>query len=310
MFSILAPCPPGSGGPSRREWLRVGGLGAFGLSLPTWLGAGTSAAPAATKPRACIFVFLLGGPPQHETWDPKPDAPPEVRGDLGTIQSATPGLRVGESMPLTAKLTGKVAVLRAVQTNDPAHSSSGYYMTTGVPHTPAGVENGKPGAPNDWPSLGAMVRKVWPRATPLPAAVTLPEESANDGNLTWPGQDGGFLGRAADPWLINCDPASPSFAVPGLGLPAEVSSSRLAGRRGLLGESTAGSPGSAKPPAGRLTTLGSGRRSTSSRPRPPGGPSTSPPKTRGSAPGTGIPGSARASCSPAGWSKPGCRSSG
>ena len=70
------------------------------------------------------------------------------------------------------------------------------------------VENAKPGAPNDWPSLGAMVRKVWPRPTPLPAAITLPEQSANDGNLTWPGQDAGFLGRAADPWLIDGDPSN------------------------------------------------------------------------------------------------------
>lgn len=79
-----------------------------------------------------------------------------------------------------------------------------------------GVENAKPGAPNDWPSLGALVRKVWPRPTPPPAAVTLPEQSANDGNLTWPGQDAGFLGRAADPWLIDSDPNAPAFCVAGL----------------------------------------------------------------------------------------------
>ena len=221
---------------SRRDWLRLGGLGAFGLTLPDWLGTKAAAAGRPNRPpRACIFLFFLGGPPQHETWDPKPDAPVEVRGDLRPIPSATPGLWVGELMPRTARLTNKIAVLRAVQTGDPAHSSSGYYMTTGVPHAPPGVENAKPGAPNDWPSLGAMVRKVWPRPTLLPAAVTLPEESANDGNLTWPGQDGGFLGRSADPWLVACDPAATGFAVPGLGLPADVPAQRLADRRGLLG---------------------------------------------------------------------------
>jgi hypothetical protein len=92
----------------------------------------------------------------------------------------------------------------------------GQPLTTGVPHAPIAVENAKPGAPNDWPSLGALVRKVWPRPTPLPAAVTLPEQSANDGNLTWLGQDAGFLGRAADPWLIDGEPNALAFR---LGVP-------------------------------------------------------------------------------------------
>jgi hypothetical protein len=96
----------------------------------------------------------------------------------------------------------------------------GQPLTTGVPHVPIAVENAKPGAPNDWPSLGALVRKVWPRPTPLPAAVALPEQSANDGNLTWPGQDAGFLGRAADPWLIDGDPNAPAFHIAGLTPPA------------------------------------------------------------------------------------------
>jgi hypothetical protein len=106
-------------------------------------------------------------------------------------------------------------------------------MTTGVPHAPIAVENAKPGAPNDWPSLGALVRKVWPRPTPLPAAVTLPEQSANDGNLTWPGQDGGFLGRAADPWLIDGDPNAPAFRIAGLTPPPDLPPARLAQRQSL-----------------------------------------------------------------------------
>src|SRR5262249_5976526 len=113
-------------------------------------------------------------------------------------------------------------------------SSSGYYMTTGYPHQPVGVENGKPGAPNDWPCLGALVQRVLPGRGGLPAAVTLPEQSANDGNLTWPGQDAGFLGRAAGPWLLNCDPSSADFRVEGLSLPADVTASRFAGRRSLV----------------------------------------------------------------------------
>jgi hypothetical protein len=136
-------------------------------------------------------------------------------------------------MPRTATLLNRIAVLRAVQTNDNAHSSSGYYLTTGRPHQPRGVENAKPGAPNDWPCLGAQVRRLWRGACPLPAAVTLPEQMANDGNLTWPGQDAGFLGRSADPWLLSGDPSSPTFQVEGLGLPADVPPPRFAARRSL-----------------------------------------------------------------------------
>jgi len=102
-------------GLDRREWLRLGAAG--GLTLPALL----SARGSETKGRACIQLFLLGGPPQQETWDPKPDSPPEARGDLRPIRSATPGLFVGELMPETAKRTGKIAVLRAVVTGDSAH---------------------------------------------------------------------------------------------------------------------------------------------------------------------------------------------
>jgi hypothetical protein len=217
-------------GLDRREWLRLGAAG--GLTLPALLDARRARA-SESKGRACIQLFLLGAPPQQETWDPKPDSPPEARGDLRPIQSAVPGLFVGETMPETAKRAGKIAVLRAVSTMDNAHSSSGYYMTTGVPHAPMQVENAKPGAPNDWPSLGAMVRKVWPRPTPLPAAITLPEQSANDGNLTWPGQDAGFLGRAADPWLIHGDPSAPNYQIAGLTPPADLPPVRLTQRHAL-----------------------------------------------------------------------------
>jgi hypothetical protein len=224
-------------GLSRRDWLRIGGLGMFGLTLPGLLRAqqvATRPGYRAGRAKSCIVLFFLGGPPQHETWDPKPQAPAEIRGDLRPISSAVPSLQVGELMPRTARVTDKICVLRAVATDDNAHSSSGYYMTTGQPHQPPGSENAKPGAPNDWPCLGALVRRALPDNGPLPNAVTLPEQSANDGNLTWPGQDAGFLGRAADPWLLHCDPSAADFQVAGLSLPEAVGPARLATRRSLL----------------------------------------------------------------------------
>jgi hypothetical protein len=227
---------------SRREWLRAGGLGAFGLSL-----AGLAESRQATamervvskdasfgKAKNCIVLFLLGGPPQHETWDPKPNAPAEIRGDFGVIPTATPGLQVGELMPQTAKLTEKIAVLRAMATDDNAHSSSGYWMLTGYPHTPKNQENAPAGAPNDWPSMASVVRHLKGDGTSLPGSVRLPEEIWNTGHIVWPGQDAGWLGDEADPWLLTCDPDSPDFKVPDIALPVDVTPERLLERRDLL----------------------------------------------------------------------------
>jgi hypothetical protein len=229
-------------GLTRRECLRVGGLGLFGLSMPALVQARQNPATAPPNPersrgkaKSCIVLFLLGGPPQHETWDPKPDAPAEIRGDLNPIATSLPGLRVGELLPRTARLAHKLCILRGVTTGDHAHSSSGYAMVTGISHAPRGVENAKPGAPNDWPCLGAVVKHLRGGGQ-LPAAVTLPERLANDGNLTWPGQDAGWLGRAADPWLLACDPSAVDFHIPELALPRDVSGLRLDLRRSLLAQ--------------------------------------------------------------------------
>ncbi len=225
-------------GLTRREWLRIGGLGAFGLSLPSLLRAREGAAPRGATPsfgkaKACIVLFHLGGPPQHETWDPKPDAPPEVRGEFKPCATSVPGLRVCELMPRTARHLEKVCVLRSLSTDDNAHSSSGYWMLTGVPHQPTNSEGAKPGAPNDWPSLAGVIQRLRVGRNGLPASVVLPEHVWNNGGPSWPGQDGGFLGRTADPWLVPCDPSRPGFEIAGLSLPTEVSPGRLAERLSL-----------------------------------------------------------------------------
>jgi hypothetical protein len=225
---------------TRREWLRIGGLSAFGLSMPSLLDAKTapsSKSGSFGKAKSCIVLFLLGGPPQHETWDTKPDAPAGIRGDYKPIDTNVNGIRVCELMPRTARHLEKICVLRAMQTNDNAHSSSGYWMLTGVPHQPTNAENVKPGAPNDWPCTAALVQKLRPSRNGLPASVVLPEHIWNTGMISWPGQDGGFLGRTADPWLIPCQPHKPGFQIGGLSLPADVSDERMKGRLCLI-EST------------------------------------------------------------------------
>src|SRR5262245_16266803 len=208
---------PRCDGLSRRELLRVGGLSALGLSLPQLL-----AAPRAGRAKSCIILFLMGGPPQHSTWDPKPDAPAEVRGEFGPIATNVPGIRIASLFPQLSRQMDKVCLLRAVSTGDNAHSSSGYYMLTGVPHAPMNVENANPGSPNDWPTLGALVRRLRGDRDGLPGAVRLPMHIFNTDSSVWPGQDAGFLGRGTDPWLFRCEPASAAFRIPEFTLAADV----------------------------------------------------------------------------------------
>ncbi|HEY2251325.1 MAG TPA: DUF1501 domain-containing protein, partial [Planctomycetaceae bacterium] len=187
------------------------------------------------KSKSVIVIFLGGGPPQHETWDPKPEAPTEVRGGFGTIATRTPGLSVGELMPLTAPLTDRIAVLRAMVTNDNSHSSSGYQMMTGVPHVPLSAENAVSKAPNLAPHWGAVTKYVRQhKQAALPPALTLPTRIANTGEIVWPGQTGGILGPQYDPWLLTCDPSQPDFKVPDLALPSELPALRFERRLSLL----------------------------------------------------------------------------
>ena len=227
----------------RRDWMQVGGLGAFGMTLPQLLKRPAAAsAPAVAgntfgRAKSCILLFLLGGPPQHETWDPKPDAPDDIRGNLKPISSARPGFQVGELMPKTAQMVNDLAVIRSMSTNDNAHSASGYWMLTGVPHTPMNREtDGKGGAPNDWPCLGGQVRHLLGDRGRLPGAITLPENIWNTGMINWSGQTAGWLGANADPWLIMCDPNASDFEVSELALREGVTPIRMRHRGNLLSQ--------------------------------------------------------------------------
>ena len=216
--------------------LRIGSLGVAGLTLSDLLrpAAAGDAAPRRVRAKSCIVLFLFGGPAQHSTWDPKPHAPLEVRGELKSISTTVPGLEIGELLPKTSQLAKHLCLLRAVRTGDNAHSSSGYYMLTGQPHTPMNRENANPGAPNNWPTFGAVVRRLRDGAASLPSAVRLPHQIFNTDSSVWPGQDAGFLGRALDPWMFRCDPASANFKIPEFALPTDLALERLEERHALL----------------------------------------------------------------------------
>lgn len=221
-------------GLTRRQWLHIGGLAAAGLTLPGFLGAREKEGGSRGQARSCILLFMYGGPSQLDTWDPKPDAPVEIRGEIGSMPTRV-GLRVSELMPRTAALLKHCCVLRAMSTADNAHASSGYMMHTGTQHVPKNVEFPKHGAPNDAPSIGAIVRYLARgKNLPLPAAATIGEPMYNDGPTLWPGQDAAALGRRFDPWWLKGDPSVPGPQVPGLGLPEDVSPLRLNERQTLL----------------------------------------------------------------------------
>lgn len=232
---MRAPSHPGNNRLDRREWLRVGGLGALGLSLPAlWQhhASGAGFGPSFGRAKSCILIFLSGGPPQHETFDPKPDAPMEIRDRFQSIRTSVPGMHFSETLPLVARQAHRMAVIRSMTTDINAHSTSGAYMLTGyVPQTKA--EN-VPAGPQDWPSMASVAGMLKPSRRSPVSAVVLPEVIHNNGNITWPGQNGGFMGPAWHPQVLKCNPAAERLRIEGMSLPAGMTDLRLTERVGLL----------------------------------------------------------------------------
>src|SRR6266853_469305 len=151
------PHPPA---PSRRELLRCG-AGALGLSFADYLGwqSVVKSAQPRRAAKGCIVVYCWGGMSHHETWDPKPNAPVEYRGEFRPIATAVPGIHVGEHLPLLAQHTDKLAIIRSMHHRSSAHGKGMYWNITGHPPFAAEVAANLPPSRTDWPCLGAMVSK-------------------------------------------------------------------------------------------------------------------------------------------------------
>lgn len=238
------PLPPHEG-PNRREWLRVGGLSLLGLSLPDLLRADQrpTAPPqlardlgAATfgKAKSVIYLWLQGGPPQHETFDPKPDAPAEIRGPFTPIRTNVIGTHFSQLLPRTAGIANKLAVIRSMATDDDNHDVSGYWVLTGYPYGPGSARQIKP---NDWPYFGSIVKMLKP-SDKLPALSTVwvPDVMRLNDNVTPAGQTAGFLGKQWEPERFVGDPATPDYRITGVALPEDVSVARLDRRADLLAQ--------------------------------------------------------------------------
>ena len=214
---------------SRRDWLRVGVLAGLG-GMPARASALASASPGFGRAKSVIVVYANGGQSQLETWDPKPDAPREVRGEFGAIASAVPGVFLGEHLPALARLADRYTIVRSLSHDDLDHGSATYLALTGRYH-PQKSGNPPPSA-TDSPTLGALLRRVRASSRSPYTAVHV-NGPALVPELPGPGQDGGFLGREYDPLLVG-DVSAGSTSLPSFSPPPELPPARLVARRSLL----------------------------------------------------------------------------
>jgi hypothetical protein len=221
-------------GLSRRELLRVGGLSTLGLSLPALLAAheaGPALGGTFGRAKNVLFLWLQGGPPQHETFDPKPDAPAEIRGEFKPIATNVPGIRICELLPRTAGIVDKLAIVRSLCTHSDLHDASAYWVLTGYKYL---GQQSRQISPTDWPYLGSIIKMLKPsQKLPAFSSVWLPDVMRLNDNVTPAGQTAGFLGKRWEPQRIIGDPSSPSYKVEGLALPPEIPPLRLSSRQRL-----------------------------------------------------------------------------
>ncbi len=222
-----------SGNLTRREWLRIGGMAGLGL-----MGLGGGARSNETtansiqgfgRAKSVILVFASGGQSQFETWDPKPDAPLDVRGEFAAISSAIPGVALCEHLPRVAHVADRLTIVRSMSHEDLDHGSAAYLALTGQYHKR--LSSNPPPSPDDLPTYGAVLKRVRPTdrfvydAVHVNGPALVPTTPA-------PGQNGGLLGREYEPLVLG-DVSSESIAIPGLDPQDALPPVRLDERRAL-----------------------------------------------------------------------------
>ena len=209
MLSILGPQARLCDGITRREMLRIGGLGFAGLTLADVLRLQAQAGTSAGRGRSVIMIWLRGGASHIDSYDMKPDAPPEVRGEFNPISTAVPGIEICEYLPLHAQMMDKLAIVRGIKSNDLGDHTP-HYILTG--HPTRGIR----------PTLGAVVSYLRPRTDGIPPYVsTYSTESFSESTYTGP---------AHKPFIPN------DRGLSNLSLAREISIQRLSDRQQLLGQ--------------------------------------------------------------------------
>ncbi len=204
------------------------------------------------RAKSCILLFMWGGPAHQDTWDLKPEAPAEIRGEFRPISSVVPGIQIGEHFPLIARRTDKLAIVRSMTHGDVNHTTATHYLLTGQPSPPparrwAGARHHRAGGGallqqgaelrHDWPALGSVLAKLGRGHGPLPPYITMRPKLENDVPRFVEeshGQTAGWLGQSFDPLIIDADPSRSDYRVGDFSLPAEISARRLDDRKSLL----------------------------------------------------------------------------
>lgn len=217
---------------TRRQALTIGGLGLTGLSLSDALRADAGSGRRATA-KNVILLFQFGGPSHLETFDPKPDAPAEIRGEFASIATPVPGVRVSEHLPRLARLAQHYALIRSVHHRSPNHNPGAYYSLTG--REPLINKVTLNASALDFPHPGSVVSFLDRRPRQVPPFVSLPTMIA-DGPFRTPGEFAGFLGKLHDPLWVLRDPNSADFNVEELAMPAGVDIDRVAERKDMWRE--------------------------------------------------------------------------
>jgi len=205
---------------SRRHLLHVGGLSALGLTIPKLLRLRHASAAQNQPARRCVLVWLDGGPSHLETFDPKPDAPVEVRGPLESIATAVPGISVTECLPNLASRMDQLAVVRSMTSPLGEHNFGTHYLMTGYKPTPV----------LEYPAVTSVAAHLWEHASALPSHVAIPSFRVGGGGLT----GGAFLPAAAHPFSVGSDPADKNFQVRDLRAYTGIDSARIERRRRFL----------------------------------------------------------------------------
>ena len=207
-------------GVRRRELIKVGGLTAFGLGMGDYLQSqrvwATENEPL-RKAKSCILIWLDGGPSHLETFDPKPEAPLEVRGPLQTIATTIPGVRFSECLPKTAAAMNQIAIVRSMTSPLGEHNFGTHYLMTGYKPTPV----------LEYPAYGAVVSQLYNGSGVLPSNIAIPNFRVGGSLLT----GGGYLPAATRPFAVGGDPARPDFAVRDLDFFQGLNLTRLDRRR-------------------------------------------------------------------------------
>lgn len=207
---------------SRRQFLRVGGLSALGLALPQFLRARAGEAASGKRAVNCILLWMQGGPSHIDMFDPKPDAPAEIRGEFGTIPTGLSGIRFCEYLPLLAKQTDKFSLIRGHDPKNGSHGVADHLMMTGHMFNPS----------TPFPCYGSVVAKERGYKSGMFPFVQLGKSIDRRFN----GGIGGFLGDQFNPFEVHEDPNAAAFKVRDLSLAGDAERARLERRYAMLAE--------------------------------------------------------------------------